>query len=499
MKRLVGVSMALALLFSMTTIPAMAQNDCEDVGSFTICDEFRTYYDANDGTRSLGAPLSDAFDETRFGTGETYATQYFQRARVEYHPDNAGTGYDMLLGRLGVEVLLVHGRDWQAEPKAAPSAANYMDATGQAVAPEFWETWRGNGVDLGDPGTSFRESLALFGYPITAAEAGDNGDLIQWFERVRLELRDGQVTIANLGAELLAVPGVTDPDVAASLAQVQQAVAMNQGLDTAIDSGWVLVDGLNDCFDNPGVGAMGIHYINVDLLDLELDPLAPEAMVYQHDEHGNLSFGAVEWIVPAEPWDEQHDRLPDVLGQQLHLNEALGVYVLHAWIFLENPTGVFEDWNPDVTCYGEDTSELDGLRAAVADFQDPVAAEAAGWVLVDGLGHCFDNPGVGGMGYHYINVNLLDLELDPLMPEAMVYYYDADGELTLGAVEWIVPAEPWDAENDELPQVMGRHLHLNEVLGVYVMHAWLFLDNPAGTFEDWNPVIEDCHLVDHSH
>jgi hypothetical protein len=39
-----------------------------------------------------------------------------------------------------------------------------------------------------------------------------------------------------------------------------------------------------------------------------------------------------------------------VLGQHLHLNAGLGVYVLHAWIFMNNPAGIFEDWNPDVTC-----------------------------------------------------------------------------------------------------------------------------------------------------
>jgi hypothetical protein len=496
MKRWVGLSMVLALVLSMMTIPAMAQDPCEGDG-LQICGAVRDYYNANNGPSTFGEPLSNEFTETRFDIGATYTTQYFEYVRIEHHPDNAGTGYEMLLGRLGDEVLRAQGRDWQDEPKASSSAVNYMDATGQAIAPLFWETWRSHGLDLGDPGISFRESLALFGYPITGLQGDDVQ--VQWFERARFELRDGQVTVASLGAELLDVPGVDDPEVAASLAQVRQAVAVNQDLNAAQTAGWVLVDGLDHCFNNPGVGAMGVHYINLDLLDLELDPLAPEAMVYQHDEHGNLSFGAVEYIVPAEPWDEQHDHLPHVLGQDLHLNEALGVYVLHAWIFLDNPTGVFEDWNPDVTCYGEDASELDDLRAAVADFQDVTAAEAAGWVLVDGLDHCFDNPGVGGMGIHYINVDLLDLELDPLMPEAMVYYYNEDGDLTFGAVEWIVPAEPWDAENDELPQVMGRHLHLNEALGVYVMHAWLFLDNPAGTFEDWNPNIVDCQLVDHSH
>jgi hypothetical protein len=41
-----------------------------------------------------------------------------------------------------------------------------------------------------------------------------------------------------------------------------------------------------------------------------------------------------------------------VLGQRLHLNEALGVYILHAWVWQHNPNGIFEDWNPTVHCSG---------------------------------------------------------------------------------------------------------------------------------------------------
>jgi hypothetical protein len=39
-----------------------------------------------------------------------------------------------------------------------------------------------------------------------------------------------------------------------------------------------------------------------------------------------------------------------VLGQHLHLNPALGVYILHAWIWRYNPSGIFQDWNPMVSC-----------------------------------------------------------------------------------------------------------------------------------------------------
>jgi hypothetical protein len=132
-------------------------------------------------------------------------------------------------------------------------------------------------------------------------------------------------------------------------------------------------------------------------------------------------------------------------------------------------------------------SELAQVRAATAQFHRPEAAQAAGWDLVPGLDHCFDNPGVGAMGYHYINVDLLDLTLDPRQPEAMVYAPGQNGKLHLAAVEWIVPAEPWDAEYNHPPMVLGQHLHLNEALGVYVLHAWIWQNNPAGMFEDWNP------------
>jgi hypothetical protein len=65
-----------------------------------------------------------------------------------------------------------------------------------------------------------------------------------------------------------------------------------------------------------------------------------------------LQLAAVEYIVPADAWDEVNSELPSVLGHNLHLNEALGVYVLHAWIFMNNPDGIFEDWNPNVSCPG---------------------------------------------------------------------------------------------------------------------------------------------------
>jgi len=133
-------------------------------------------------------------------------------------------------------------------------------------------------------------------------------------------------------------------------------------------------------------------------------------------------------------------------------------------------------------------NELAQLRAATAQFHRPESAQVAGYDLVPGLDHCFNNPGVGAMGYHYINVSILDTTVDLLSPEAMVYTPGPDGILQLGAVEYVVPAAAWDAEGrTDLPMLFGRHFHLNEALGVYILHVWVWKNNPSGMFEDWNP------------
>jgi hypothetical protein len=141
-----------------------------------------------------------------------------------------------------------------------------------------------------------------------------------------------------------------------------------------------------------------------------------------------------------------------------------------------------------VTAMARGNDELAKVRKATAQFHRTEVAQAAGWDLVPGLDHCFNNPGVGAMGYHYINTALLDTTIDVLQPEAMVYAPGPNGPLQLAAVEYIVPAEAWDAlGTNEPPSALGQHFHLNPTLGVYVLHAWIFKHNPSGMFEDWNP------------
>lgn len=135
------------------------------------------------------------------------------------------------------------------------------------------------------------------------------------------------------------------------LDQVRDATDAYHRVSVAQAAGYFLVPGLEYCFDNPGVGGMGFHYINVALLDNVIDPLKPEAMVYAPGLNGTLALGAVEYIVPAAGWDAAHSQPPTLFGQVFGLEEALGVYELHAWIWKQNPSGVFIEWNPKVSCH----------------------------------------------------------------------------------------------------------------------------------------------------
>lgn len=201
------------LLLSMLAAPAVAgaqpDQTCEPFPETNqeICGLFLTYWENNGGLPVFGMPVTAQFSELSSDTLAQQEVQYYERERFEHHPENDGTPYVILLGRLGVDLLEFNGIDWMQFPTANPTDVHYMEATGQAIAPEFWDYWSSHGLDFGDDGVSFRESLALFGYPVSPPSMETNGDgdtvLTQWFERARFELHeDGTVLLGRLGAEM---------------------------------------------------------------------------------------------------------------------------------------------------------------------------------------------------------------------------------------------------------------------------------------------------------
>lgn len=131
----------------------------------------------------------------------------------------------------------------------------------------------------------------------------------------------------------------------------------------------------------------------------------------------------------------------------------------------DGPTGVYQMTDADITA----------LREATAPYADSAAATAAGRVNLD---LCIDM-----MGEHYADpATFSDGVLDATDPEAMVYA-DVDGTEKLVAVEWV---------STQPGQVLGIPLHLNHDLDVWVLHAWIGLDNPAGMLADHNTNVGAC-------
>jgi hypothetical protein len=113
------------------------------------------------------------------------------------------------------------------------------------------------------------------------------------------------------------------------------------------------------CVSGPDHGAMGVHYINGELVgDGEVDALKPEALIYEPTEDGMRLVG-VEYIVDAATWMAHHNAPPMLEGQAFQLVGSPNRYglpaffELHVWAWRDNPNGAFVDWNTKVSCEGQ--------------------------------------------------------------------------------------------------------------------------------------------------
>ncbi len=184
-----------------------------------LAGRFEQFWAANGGLAVFGLPIGEQRPEQ--GAEGQFVAQWLERERFEAHPANKPP-YDVLLGRLGDEALRRQGRDWQTFPKGQPQpGCEFFAATGHSVCEPFLSYWRGHGLEFdGRRGTSFDESLALFGYPLSepATETNSSGFsvLTQWFERARFEYVPTnpdpfKVLLGRLGAELYDVNAGTGP------------------------------------------------------------------------------------------------------------------------------------------------------------------------------------------------------------------------------------------------------------------------------------------------
>ena len=135
-------------------------------------------------------------------------------------------------------------------------------------------------------------------------------------------------------------------------------------------------------------------------------------------------------------------------------------------------------------------SDLAEARQGTAKYHSVSKAEGAGYVSTLDLLGCFENPGVGGMGLHFVNFGIVDAEVEAGSPEALVYEMRPNGKLKLAGHEYLVPSELVDPENP--PQLFGHDFHPHPVLPFWILHAWVWQPNPDGMFADWNPRVGMC-------
>jgi hypothetical protein len=150
----------------------------------------------------------------------------------------------------------------------------------------------------------------------------------------------------------LAIATAADP-----LAEVRQATRAYHDVDEAGPAGYGL---FYECTDNEGLGAaMGQHFADVSrVVDPAIDALDPEVLVYEPKPGGGYRLVAVEYVVFKADWDALHANPPSLFGRTFTAVPAgnrYGLpdfYELHLWIWKGNPRGVFDDWNPTVSCRG---------------------------------------------------------------------------------------------------------------------------------------------------
>ncbi len=232
--------MMLSLIAPALPVSA-AQDYYQETGHY-LYGQFRDYWNNNGGLSQYGYPVTKVFN-AKSENGQTYPTQYLQRAVIEYHPENKGTLFEVLGRRLAALQTADRAKTDKdflkiADPK---DSRLYFPDTGHAIGGDassnalrtYWEK-AGNG--------NVQKSVLIFGYPISepfdemnpAPPAGD-GQMhrVQYFERYRLEYHP-----ENKGTQyevLIGLLGVSQADKDGVDQSLRVAEAVNQAQPNCVE------------------------------------------------------------------------------------------------------------------------------------------------------------------------------------------------------------------------------------------------------------------------
>jgi len=154
----------------------------------------------------------------------------------------------------------------------------------------------------------------------------------------------------------------TPIDDGARLADLRRVTARFHSIDAAKQAGYSTQ--ITPCWAHHSAGGMGYHFGNTTLFDATVDLLNPETVIYEPQAGGHMRLVGMEYIVPLDAWAAaNHDLndpndVPQLLGQRFTRHSFLPIFKLHIWLWRNNPSGTFADWNPKVSCQHAESSEI---------------------------------------------------------------------------------------------------------------------------------------------
>ena len=199
--------LAMALFVLSTASGAFAASrDYPETGQI-VSDPFLTFFDSYGGIETFGLPRTGEF------VMNGRRVQYFQRVRMEIDP---AAPNQVQLGMLAVEL----GRSRPPSTQSSDPNRRYFRETQHSIGGAFRTFWETRG------------GAAFFGFPITD-ELNENGFIVQYFERARIEWHgefpaDHRVQLGLLGDEALVLGVVPVPPEAALKVPVIGQLPMTQ-------------------------------------------------------------------------------------------------------------------------------------------------------------------------------------------------------------------------------------------------------------------------------
>ncbi len=186
------------------------------------------------------------------------------------------------------------------------------------------------------------------------------------------------IAVAALGCSSTDVrPAANEPDLAA----VRKATERFRDIKVALAEGYIrdpfdLCDTAEMMGRPAELGAMGVHYFKPDVLGITGPPnpkvsgtgthtdfLTPAILIYEPQANGSFELVAVENLAFADAWKAAGKSEPpsfhgvaynymtdDPTTTADDAHQFAPHFDRHVWIYRENPSGVFAQFNPRVSC-----------------------------------------------------------------------------------------------------------------------------------------------------